>query len=155
MTETYFQIMIRIKDSFIPMIKEKLDLGDGTEVDEVDYYLGSGGDSGKTEKITVSGRTTLHEFIEKEGALFKLTQEHLSAADRDGKVKQDENLVKIEKHRELFKQDGVEVAIDHVHDLGTFLEIQGKDQAGVEGICRKLGFTASQYIDHPYDWLKR
>lgn len=154
MTETLYQIMIRIKDSFIPMLIDKLKLANPQKIDESDSYL-KRTKKEQTEKITKTGEQLVYEIIVKEDHIFNIQQKKITKKEQSALIKKHGSDVTINKRRDLYSLEGVEVAIDHVEDIGTFIELQSRDKGEVEKIAKKLGFSSSQYIEHPYDWMKR
>lgn len=154
MERTLYQIMIRIKDSFVMILQDKLKVSSPTILEEQDVYFQSKGRD-RTEKLTESQGRIFHEVITKEEHMFHIDQKDIPAAERDQLLADDAVSVRLNRHRELYLVNGVEVSIDRIDELGTFLEIEGADRSAVESVATSLGFRAAQFIEHPYDWLKR
>jgi adenylate cyclase class IV len=93
--------------------------------------------------------------ITKEEHIFHIDQKDIPSSERDQLIADDTVSVRLNRHRELYLMDGVEISIDRIDELGTFLEIEGTDRSAVESVATSLGFRATQFIEHPYDWLKR
>jgi len=136
------------------MLTDKLNLANPQPIEESDTYLKSG-KKNITEKITKTNGQLVHEVIVKEEHIFKIEQKKITKKEQSALVKKHGSDVTLVKHRDLYNINEVELAIDHVDGLGTFIEIQGGERDAVEKIAKKLGFTSSQYIEHPYDWMKR
>lgn len=154
MATTLYQIMIRIKDSFVPILQRKLSVSNPTLLEESDTYL-KGRVRDQTEKLTESGSQLFHEVIAKDDHVFRVAQEPCTRSAKKTLLAKHETSVTLHRRRERYTTGGVEVSIDRIDDLGTFLEIEGPDRAAVESVATTLGFSSPQFIEHPYDWLKR
>ncbi len=152
--KTLYQIMIRIKDSFVTVLKDKLDVSEPTLLEERDHYFQTVVRD-RTEKLTESEGKYFFETLTKEEHLFRVEQKELSEAEKDRALEAATVSVSFHRHRERYQVQSVEVSVDRIDELGTFLEIEGFDRAAVESLATSLGFRAPQFIEHPYDWLKR
>lgn len=146
--------MIRIKDSFVPILEQKLALSNPENLEETDVYFKSQGRD-RTEKVTEFGSKFVHERIIKEEHIFQIEQEEISREEHDRMVKKHDISVTLHRHRLRYVLNRVEISVDRIDEIGTFLEMEGDDRQVVESIATSLGFSSPQFIEHPYDWLKR
>jgi adenylate cyclase class 2 len=56
----------------------------------------------------------------------------------------------VEKQRTLWQLDGCEVCLDEVVELGTFIEVEGPDEATVESVLAKLSLHHEPHIRDSY-----
>lgn len=59
-------------------------------------------------------------------------------------------MMTVEKHRQLWGLAGCEVCLDEVAGLGTFVEIEGPDEASIEALRQKLGLANAPVIQESY-----
>ena len=85
------------------------------------------------------------------------TREELEAAVSDGDEMAAifrklgfEQVLAFEKRRETFDLDGCEVVLDELPYLGTYVEIEGADDAAVDAVREKLGLDAAPLISASY-----
>lgn len=61
-----------------------------------------------------------------------------------------ERVLLFEKRREAFELDGCEVVLDELPHLGTFVEIEGDDEAAVMAVREKLGMGDEPLLTTSY-----
>jgi len=154
MTKTLYQIMIRIKDSFVPILEKKLGVSHPESLEETDVYFKSKG-LNQTEKVTEFGEKFVHERISKNEHIFQIQQEAITKDQHDQLLTKHDISVTLHRHRSRYILNDVEISVDRIDEIGTFLEMEGEDRSAVESIATTLGFSSPQFIEHPYDWLKR
>ena len=56
----------------------------------------------------------------------------------------------VEKKRSMWEWDGCEVCLDELAELGTFIEVEGPDEAAVESVLSELNLDTEPHIHDSY-----
>lgn len=62
--------------------------------------------------------------------------------------------MRIEKRRTSYRLDDCRVELDELPLLGTFVEVEGPDEASIDAVCERLGLTGERIME-AYTYLLR
>ncbi|MBN1806727.1 MAG: class IV adenylate cyclase [Sedimentisphaerales bacterium] len=97
---------------------------------------------GSREESNFKKRQEIESEIKDAGSFYKL----LSALGY-------EQVLVLEKKRCLWQYGDCEVALDHLPDLGDFVEIEGPDEQSIVNVQNILGLSGSPHISKSYAYL--
>ncbi len=148
----FFEFKIKVINEEEAKDKLKLlNLGEPNVKNIVDTYFVT--DSNTTEKIYVSGAKIFHTIVISTKDGFEMKAEPISQEVKEKLLKEKQLDKVMKKHRKVWEVNGIDVAIDEVEELGTFIEFQGRERQKVLDLIRSLGISEKQFIKTPYNKL--